>query len=170
MVNKLDFICTVRNGERYLDECIQSVVENYPDAEFVIVDDGSTDGTPAILERWAAAVPQIRVISTGGVGRGAALNMAVEACTRPYIANIDADDIALPGRDALVDHLEGTDGSVAVAAGTSLLLVEVSEKHGGFIVRKGVATGQELLELIEHIQTRVLEEYGVHPELEQRII
>lgn len=118
----LSFICTVKNGERYLDECIGSVVMNHPDAEFVIVDDGSSDETPAILRRWARDAPQVRIVSQGAIGRGAALNLAVSACRTPYIANIDADDIVLPGRSVLVEYLERLGPEVAVAAGESVLL------------------------------------------------
>ena len=115
----LSFICTVKDGARYLEECLGSVAAHYPNAEVVVVDDGSTDATPAILEAWAAGGARRTVLAPGGVGRGAALNLAVAACTRPFVANIDADDVALPGRDALVARLERSGPEVALVAGQS---------------------------------------------------
>jgi glycosyltransferase involved in cell wall biosynthesis len=66
--------------------------------EFVIVDDGSEDHTPAILAKAQAADPRITVISKGRVGRARALNLAWTHTTALYIANLDADDLAEPDR------------------------------------------------------------------------
>lgn len=118
----LSFICTVRNGERYVNDTIESIVTHHPNAECIIVDDGSTDGTTAILERWRERHPGIQVLSPGRVGRGRALNIAVQACSRPYIANMDADDLAVPGRNLLIEHLEESGPDVALAAGRSMLI------------------------------------------------
>jgi len=126
----LSFICTVKNGERFLDQCLESVATHYPDCDLVVVDDGSTDGTAALLARWARARPQVRVISTGGVGRGTALNLALQATHHDYVANIDADDIALPGRLELVDHLLESDDRVGLAAGVSRIISQSGSAHG----------------------------------------
>lgn len=126
----LSFICTVRNGDRFLDQCLESVATHYPDCELVVVDDGSTDDTAALLARWARARPEVRVISTGGVGRGAALNLALQASHHPYVANIDADDIALPGRLELVKHLLESDDRVGLAAGLSRIISQDGSANG----------------------------------------
>lgn len=90
-------ICTVKNGERTISETIESVLaQNYTNWEFVIVDDGSTDTTINILNRYSHLDKRIKVIQTGGIGRGSALNKAVENATGNYICNIDADDLMHP--------------------------------------------------------------------------
>ncbi len=138
----LSFICTVKNGERYLEDCIASVYEHHAGTDMVIVDDGSSDGTSSILERWERKEPSLRVLRPGAVGRGAALNLAVKACVTPYLANIDADDLVLPGRLDLVDHLERSPATVALAAGESALLFsDNGEGRDG----KTVPTGDDAL-------------------------
>lgn len=91
-------ICTVYNGERYLQEMIDSIrQQSLRDFEFVIVDDGSTDGTREILTR-AQSDPRIKVIFEKRTGRAQALNIAWRNGRGPYVANIDADDLAAPNR------------------------------------------------------------------------
>jgi glycosyltransferase involved in cell wall biosynthesis len=90
---------TVYNGERYLRPAIESIRgQSLPHFQFTIVDDGSTDSTPQILAEAAQADSRIQVISGGRIGRAKALNMAWQASDGEYIANLDADDTAVPER------------------------------------------------------------------------
>ncbi len=92
----------VYNGQRFVDEAIGSVVaQGFDDFEFVIIDDGSTDGSPAILEKWAARDPRIIVHrSPRNEGIPAALNRGLAVARGEYIGRQDADDLCLPGRMA----------------------------------------------------------------------
>ena len=91
-------IMTVYNGEIYLAEAIESVLtQTLSDFEFTIVDDGSDDGTPAILAE-AEQDPRVRVIRVGRIGRARALNVAWKNGSAAYVANLDADDRAEPQR------------------------------------------------------------------------
>jgi glycosyltransferase involved in cell wall biosynthesis len=91
-------IMTVYNGELYLAEAIESVLtQTCTNFEFTIVDDGSEDGTPGILEE-AEKDPRVRVLRPGRVGRVRALNVAWRNGSAPYVANLDADDRAAPQR------------------------------------------------------------------------
>lgn len=94
-------IITVFNGEKHLPEALDSVCAQTLEAwECIVVDDGSTDGTSDILQRYAAADQRFKVISSGRVGRAPALNLAWRAGSGVYVANLDADDIAHPERFA----------------------------------------------------------------------
>jgi glycosyltransferase involved in cell wall biosynthesis len=97
---KLSVVMPVYNGERFLDQAIESVVmQDYTDFEFVIVDDGSTDATPRMLARWAERDPRIVLIrceENGGIPR--ALNIGLARARGTYIARQDADDLSAPGR------------------------------------------------------------------------
>jgi hypothetical protein len=90
----------VYNGQSYVDEAIASVVgQGFDDFEFVIIDDGSTDETPAILAQWAARDPRIVVHrSPTNEGIPAALNRGLALARGEYIGRQDADDLCLPGR------------------------------------------------------------------------
>ena|ERR1700676_2390832 len=87
-------ILTVYNTERYLAEALDSILsQTRPADEIIAVDDGSTDSTPAVLQRYASRVTLIRQ-QNGGPAR--ALNVAVAAAKGDALAFLDADDVWLP--------------------------------------------------------------------------
>ncbi len=92
-------VMCVYNGERYLDEAIDSILrQSMEDFEFVIVDDGSTDGTGEILRRYAAAEDRVRVVTRPHEGIIGAANHGCGLARGRYIARMDADDVAVPDR------------------------------------------------------------------------
>src|ERR1700752_2024227 len=90
---------SVYNGARFLDEAINSIrYQSYRNFEFIIVDDGSTDATPAILSEHASSDARIRVLQQQNRGLIESLNRGFAAATGTYIARMDADDLAKPDR------------------------------------------------------------------------
>ena len=89
----------VRNGGDTLEATLDSITSQQGvDLEFVVVNDGSTDGSRALLDRLAARDPRVIVLHRGGSGLTAAL---IEGCHRArgeFIARQDAGDRSLPGR------------------------------------------------------------------------
>ncbi|WP_416147679.1 glycosyltransferase [Salipaludibacillus sp. HK11] len=95
----ISVICTVKNGETTIKETILSVInQTYTKLEFIIVDDGSIDSTKKIIGKLARLDKRIKPIYTNGIGRGNALNLAVQKSNGGLIANIDADDLMHPKR------------------------------------------------------------------------
>lgn len=89
----------VRNGARHLSEAIESILtQTLSDFEFVIVDDGSTDETPVLLEQYARQDARIVTHRTGPGGVVAALNRGCRLARGRFIARMDADDVAFPER------------------------------------------------------------------------
>lgn len=87
----------VYNGAATLGAALDSVAaQTERSLEIVVVDDGSTDATPALLA--ARVDPRLRVIQTVHVGLLAALNLGLRACRGRYVARMDADDLCLPQR------------------------------------------------------------------------
>lgn len=83
------------NAESYLDECLASCTrQNLPPEkyEIIIVNDGSTDGTLEIAERWAAEQHNIKVISQENKGLSVARNAGIDASAGKYIMLVDSDD------------------------------------------------------------------------------
>lgn len=101
-------ILPVRDGERYLEEAIQSVLgQDLTEFELVIVDDGSTDSTPRI----AASYPTAHYLRLAPSGVSAARNAGVGASRAEYLAFLDADDVWHPAKlrsqiDVLRRHAE----------------------------------------------------------------
>ncbi|MGN6504083.1 MAG: glycosyltransferase [Tepidisphaeraceae bacterium] len=92
-------LMAVYNGQEYLAEAIDSILsQTFGDFEFIIVDDGSTDASPAMLKEYAARDRRIRLIEQKNSGLTASLNKAAKLATGRYLARMDPDDIALPQR------------------------------------------------------------------------
>lgn len=100
---EISVITAVYNGERHLEECLESIFnQTFTDFELVVVDDGSTDSTPRLLEGWQKRDARLRVLTNQkNQGRPQARNRAVTASRGKYIANLDADDASMPQRLAL---------------------------------------------------------------------
>jgi glycosyltransferase involved in cell wall biosynthesis len=89
----------VYNAEKYLREAVESILnQTFGDFEFIIINDGSTDGSLAILEEYAARDERIRLVSRENRGLIATLNEGIALARAPLIARMDADDISLPER------------------------------------------------------------------------
>jgi glycosyltransferase involved in cell wall biosynthesis len=83
-------IVPVYNGERYLREAIDSILsQTYEPLEIIVVDDGSKDGTVAVVESYG---PQLRYVLQANAGPAAARNRGIAIATGRFIAFQDADD------------------------------------------------------------------------------
>lgn len=98
---RLTIVCPSFQQGRYLEETIRSVLlQNYPDLEFIVMDGGSTDETPAILERYRPWLAHTE--SQADRGQAHALNKACSRATGDLIGWINSDDYYLPGAFAAV--------------------------------------------------------------------
>ena len=86
------------NAEKYINEAIDSILaQTFTDFEFIIIDDGSTDSTCAIVESYSDS--RIRFFKNEhNLGVAATLNRGLDLARGEYIARMDADDISLPTR------------------------------------------------------------------------
>ena len=90
---KISIIVPVYNGAEFLRPCIDSILgQTFPDLEVILVDDGSTDESPAICDRYAAQDNRVICIHQENAGAAAARNCGLKASTGKYIAFVDSDD------------------------------------------------------------------------------
>ncbi len=88
-------IMSVYNAERFVAAAVESILcQTFKNFEFLIVDDGSTDRSHAILKRYAATDSRIRLFSRSNAGYVTALNDLLQLSQGKFIARMDADDVA----------------------------------------------------------------------------
>jgi glycosyltransferase involved in cell wall biosynthesis len=132
----ISVLMPVYNAEGYLREAVESILnQTLPDFEFVIVDDGSTDKSLAILQEYAAQEARIVLISRANTGAAGALNDGLAMCRGEFIARMDADDVAFPERfERQVAFLKSHPQVVAV--GSSHLDIDVDGAPIGVVRRE----------------------------------
>lgn len=102
-------VMTVYNASDYLSEALDSLIsQTYPHLEFIIVDDGSTDNSWKIIQKYAKTDSHFKIFQLKkNSGCSIASNYAFAHCKGKYIARLDADDIAYPNRFSLqADYME----------------------------------------------------------------
>ena len=86
-------IVPVYNVEKYLTRCVDSIInQTYKNLEIILVDDGSTDSSPAICDNYAKKDSRINVIHKQNNGASSARNAALDIASGDYIGFVDSDD------------------------------------------------------------------------------
>ena len=132
----------VYNGERYISEALDSVLQQTrPAEEIIVVDDGSFDHTGQILEGYAG---RIRLIRQANAGQSSALNVGVAAATGDTLAFLDADDLWMPTKLALQCAALSSNRALDVVFGgiEQFLSPEIDPEVGGnYFVPDGTHDG-----------------------------
>ena len=96
---RVTVLMPVYNGADYLAESIETILgQTLRDFEFLIINDGSRDGSQAILEGYAARDPRIRLLRQDNMGLAATLNKGLALAQGEFVARQDQDDLSLPDR------------------------------------------------------------------------
>ena len=121
---RVSVLLPVHQAEHTLASAVESVLaQTFEDFELIAVDDGSTDGSRRILERFAGEDNRVRVFSRENRGLVTTLNEASGTARGEYLARMDADDLCEPQRfERQVAHLDAHPGCVAV--GSRVLLID----------------------------------------------
>ncbi|MBL7965273.1 MAG: glycosyltransferase [Flavobacteriales bacterium] len=96
---RIAIVIPCHNVERLLPEALASVAaQQYRDLELVLVDDGSNDGTAAVMEEWARTHAHVKVLRLAHTGAAHARNAGLKACTADWVQFLDADDTLHPDK------------------------------------------------------------------------
>ena len=112
---RLSIVIPVYNVERYLGECLDSVLaQTFGDYEVIVVNDGSTDGSAALAEDFARRDPRFRLVHQENGGLSKARNTGIDVATGEYMAFLDSDDALPPDAyELLVGTLDRTGSDFA---------------------------------------------------------
>ena len=94
---KVSIVVPVYNVERYVGECLESILgQTLKELEVIVVNDGSTDGSRAICDEYAAKDSRVKVIDKPNSGYGHTMNTGFSAAQGEYIGIVESDDCASP--------------------------------------------------------------------------
>jgi glycosyltransferase involved in cell wall biosynthesis len=132
---RVSVVMPAYNAERFVAEAVSSVLASrFADLELLLLDDGSTDGTVAAATRAAGGDARLRVIALAHGGVAAARNAGLAHARAELIANLDADDVMLPGRlERQVAYLDAHPACVAV--GSRVLAVDAAGRPTRVLIR-----------------------------------
>lgn len=110
-------IIPIYNVEPYLEMCIDSVVkQTYTNLEIILVDDGSTDGSSTIAERYGEADKRIRIIHQMNMGLSAARNVGIRHSTGRYVYLLDSDDMLhVHAIESMVYSMQEVQGDIVIS-------------------------------------------------------
>ena len=130
---KISVIIPVYNVEKYLSECLESIInQTFKDIEIICVDDGSTDGSSDILNRYSMKDKRFKIITQKNLGISVARNKGIESANGDYIAFIDSDDYLLNTDyyEKLYTACEKHNADIAVAS-----IIRGNERKSGYIYK-----------------------------------
>ena len=174
MEDLISVIVPVYNVEAYLDRCMHSVLnQTYQNLEILLIDDGSTDGSPALCDAYATKDRRIKVLHKPNGGLSDARNAGLALAQGAYIGYVDSDDWIEPDMyaslyRACIDHHAqlavcryfqeykdrteaGGDGSVVPLAREELLQIYISG-HESYVIYNSVWSKLFQRELVEGMQ------------------
>lgn len=160
---KLSVLLPYRNAVATLGDALESVLADLgPDDELLAVDDGSSDGGPALVAALADREPRVRPLPSEGRGLVAALETARRHARAPLLARMDADDVTLPGRFAAQRAaLDASPSIAAIGARVELFTTEGHEPGEG--MRRYVDWMNALESTADHRRELFVESPLCHP-------
>lgn len=97
MLGLISVIVPVYNGEEHLEQCVESILASlYRNIELILVDDGSSDSSPALCDAWAARDSRVKVLHQRNSGPNRARNSALDVASGEFIGFVDDDDWIAP--------------------------------------------------------------------------
>lgn len=155
-MKKLSVIIPVYNVEAYLDECMKSIMRQMVDGcELILVDDGSTDSSGAMCDRYRTENEEIvKVIHKENGGLSSARNAGLTIAEGTYIAFVDSDDRLADGAlPAIAGWIDETSADLCFMRAVKFFVNGQKEPLGDGITRSGIR-GKNTAEVVRYLSTR----------------
>lgn len=156
MINNLikplvSVIVPVYNSEEYLDECVNSIItQSYRNIEIVIVDDGSTDNSKNIIERYSEIDNRIITFYKSNTGVSDTRNVGISLSHGDWLLFVDADDYIETNMILnIIEHLTGNDSPIIITDFFSLVNDKNLVKHFFDYDETHIFRGNELINIIK---------------------
>lgn len=145
MQELISVIIPVYNVENYLEKCLNSVIsQTYKNLEIILIEDGSTDNSRDICERFKEIDSRIKLFSTVNGGAAFARNLGLSKSTGDYITFVDSDDYIRPETiETLYDWLKSYNGDISVT-----YILETHEKRYYDKLQKGIVKKEEFMKYL----------------------
>lgn len=128
---KVSVIVPAYNAEDVVGRCLDSILgQDFTDLELIVIDDGSTDGTPAVLDGYAERDGRVRVVHKANAGVSAARNDALDLARGDYVQFLDADDWITPDATTLLVR-------AMEEGGADMVIADFYRVVGERVARKG---------------------------------
>ncbi len=148
----ISVVMPVFNCGQYLPEALASLfIQSFTDFEVIAINDGSTDNSPEILERFARIDSRIRIINQNNSGIVKALNRGIKESRGAYIARMDGDDISFPSRFQEQVDILNTKPDVVLVAGD----FEVIDELSCTMYREAVAPDDEFIQRAFYLRNAI---------------
>ena len=133
-MEKISVIVPIYMSESYLEKCLDSILnQTYQNLEIILINDGSTDGSSVICQRYKNQDSRVKVFHKSNGGVASSRNRALEVVTGDYIVFVDNDDwLELDHIQNLYDLLKKTDADIAIGNFTQFI-----EEEGSFLIHIG---------------------------------
>ena len=146
---KVSVIVPVYNAEKYLQECVDSILrQTLTDLELILVDDGSTDSSPAICDRYAEQDARVQVIHKPNGRAASARNAGLRAASGEYVAFVDSDDWISP--EMYEKMLETGDGYFIHRGETLLGIGRVCADRIDWVASITPGAGADIVKALAH--------------------
>lgn len=154
----ISVIVPVYKVEKYLDRCVQSIVDQtYRNLEIILVDDGSPDNSPALCDAWVEKDSRIKVIHKENGGLSDARNAGMAIATGELMGFIDSDDYIAPEMYQLLFERMKADNSDISACGVEMVFED------GTPSQNLTHAGEFVLDTVQAMKTIVQEKYLKQP-------
>lgn len=155
----ISVILPVYNVDKYLDKCIESIIkQTYKNLEIIIVNDGSSDGSSLICNKWGNFDNRIKIINKKNAGLGKARNTGLDHANGKFVMFVDSDDF-IEGT-AIEKLLDGLNNNDTIFCGYSLYyndnrIIHKPMKYGGSIFFENDITRKILVEMMGSLPEEV---------------